>query len=235
VTIGLLLCALVAVTPVQPGAAEANQQLEQALAHEQAGDNAKAMVALDDLVARMPSWVLPRLEAARLRIKLGRELDVAGLQLETAKALAPENPRAQFLWAMLMEEKGQTDKAIESLEIALLYRPSYNEARFRLASLYFGKENYAKAKEHYQMLARAQPENTSARLQYAASLEKIGQWEEAERELRKLYDENPRSVPVVARLADFYERTGRPKLAEKVRAKKPEPKKKMRPLKPSRR
>ena len=97
------------------------------------------------------------------------------------------------------------------------------------------QQNYAKAKEHYRTVVQAQPENLPARLQYAATLEKLGLLEDVERELRKLYDELPRSAPVIARLADLYERTGRPKLAQKVRATKPSPVRKMRPLKPSHR
>src|SRR5215813_1493312 len=87
------------------------------------------MGGLDEALARM--------EAGRLRLQLGEDLDRAEAHLETARFLVPENPRAHYLWGLLMEERGRRAEAIRSFEMAILYRPDYADARFRLAGDYF--------------------------------------------------------------------------------------------------
>jgi tetratricopeptide (TPR) repeat protein len=217
--------------------ADGPSRLREALTLEQAGDDKAALARVEGLIRERPDWELARLEAARLRLKTGTELDLAQLHLEAARALAPENPRGHFLWGLLMEERGLHADAARALELAVLYRADYDDARFRLAGIYFAQGEWAKAEEHYRMLAREHPESTPARLQLAAVLEKQGKLEDTEIELRKLLDSQPRSPVAGRQLAEFYDRTGRPKLAAKVRKAidKPPKKKKMRDLRKSKR
>jgi len=92
-----------------------------------------------------------------------------------------------------------------------------------------------KAELHYRAISKGHPNETVARLQLAAALEKQERLADAEAEFKKLLAEQPASELVARRLADFYDRTGRPKLAAKARrAVEPAPAKpKMRALKPS--
>src|SRR5690606_13952713 len=84
--------------------APANTALTQALAREEAGDAAGAMAGVEAVMNSWPTWELPRIEAARLLLKLGGELDRAEAHLDVAAALAPENPRAHYLRGLLWEE-----------------------------------------------------------------------------------------------------------------------------------
>lgn len=210
--------------------------MQRAAELERGGRDAEALALVDQWIQRQPASELLRLESARLRIKLGQELDRAQLDLETARSLTPENPRANYLWGVLMEERGEREAAARAYALALHYRSTYSEARFRLAGLYFAQGDWARAEEQYRALTLAEPQDVNARVQLARSLEKLGKLEETELELRRLHEGAPRTERFARALADFYERTGRPHLAEKVRRSLPEaPKKKMRELRPARR
>lgn len=220
---------------VMTGAWSGPEQLRAALALETEGRDSEAIAALEKLAVKEKDWELPKMEAARIYLKLGKELPRARAHLSAALKRAATNPRAHYLWGLVREEEGAKEEAIAALEKAVELRPSYAEARFRLAGLHAQQGAWDKAESHYRHLARAHPERTSARLQLAVAFEKQGKLEDAERELRKLWDEQPESIVVQRKLTEFYERTGRPKLAEAVRSARPGEERKLRPLKPSRR
>ncbi|MFZ5469297.1 MAG: hypothetical protein ACOZIN_07650 [Myxococcota bacterium] len=214
----------------------APERLSDALALEQRGGDTEALELVEAVVKSRPDWEIPRLEAARLRLKLGRGLDLALAHLEAARSLAPENPRGHFLYGLLMEERREVRTAIDAHELALTYRTDYHEARFRLAGLYFGLGEWALAERHYRICAQAHPDATGARLQLATTLERQGKLEDTELELSKLFVAQPKSQVVGRRLVELYERTGRLHLADKVRRQLGErPRRQLRELKKSRR
>src|SRR5690349_13413126 len=83
-----------------------SERLQQALALEQSGDDRAAVSALTALASEQPRWELPRLELARIQLKLG-QVDQAQAHLEAVRTLAPDNPRANFYWAAVMEERSR--------------------------------------------------------------------------------------------------------------------------------
>src|SRR5580698_2980877 len=95
------------------------ERLREALSLEQQGRDVDALTALDREVRADPVWALPRIEAARIRLKRGVDLDRAELDLEAASTLAPEIPRVHFLVAQLQEERGHPAEAIQALEKAV--------------------------------------------------------------------------------------------------------------------
>ncbi|HEX8826446.1 MAG TPA: tetratricopeptide repeat protein [Archangium sp.] len=232
-----MLWLLVAGTLAATMDAPASGDLTAALAREAEGDSAGALEAVEAVVRAWPAQPLPRVEAARLLLKLGQDLDRVETYLDVAAALAPENPRVHYLRGLLWEERGQPLRAAHSYELAVMYRTSYEDARFRLAGLWASLGDWLKAELHYRFLSRSHPEWAQVRLQLARVLEEQGRVEDAERELTLLHGEQPGNALVVRQLAGFYERTGRPRLASKLRAslEPPAPPKKMRPLRPSRR
>jgi tetratricopeptide (TPR) repeat protein len=222
--------------PPPPVASPAPVSLSDALALEAAGDDAAALSALEALVRAQPRWELPRLEAARLLLKTGGALERAEAHLDAVVTTAPSNPRAWYLRGLLWEERGDVRQAIRAYEQAVQYRSSYEEARFRLGGLWATAGDWLKSELHYRYLARAKPEWVQVRLQLAEVLERQERLLDAEKELLAARTYQPGSPLVLRRLADFYERTGRPQLAQKVRqSMEPRPKRFMRELKPSRR
>jgi tetratricopeptide (TPR) repeat protein len=211
--------------------------LTPALAQEAAGDDAGALAAIQEIIQSWPTEALPRLEAARLRLKLGGDLAQVEADLEVASTAAPNNPRLHFLRGLLWEERGQLSRAASAYERAVFLRSSYDDARFRLGGVWASLGDWLKAEMHYRMLARARPEWLQVRLQLIHVIEQQGRLEDAEREWRQLRGEQPGNVLVVEQFARFYERTERPRLAAQLRAelRPAAPAKKMRPLRPSRR
>ena len=222
--------------PSAPVATPTPSTLPEALALEAAGDDAGALAALEALVRSRPTWELPRLEAARLLLKTGGALDQAEAHLNAVASLAPNNPRAWYLRGLLWEERGDRLQAIRAYEQAVQQRSSYEDARFRLGGLWASQGDWLKSELHYRYLARARPEWVQVRLQLAEVLEKQERVQDAEVELLAARSLQPASPLVLRRLADFYARTGRPQLAEKVRkSMEPQQKRNLRALKPSRR
>jgi tetratricopeptide (TPR) repeat protein len=211
--------------------------LTTALAQESSGDGAGALESVEAVVRAWPAEALPRVEAARLLLKLGGSLDRVEAHLDVAAAMAPENPRVHYLRGLLWEERNQLPRAARAYELAVFYRASYVDARFRLAGVWASLGDWLKAELHYRLLARAHPEWVQVRLQLARVLEEQGRGPDAEKELLLLQSEQPANALVIRRLAELYERTGRAKLAARLRAslEPPAPPKKMRPLRPSRR
>jgi tetratricopeptide (TPR) repeat protein len=223
-------------TLVWLGAWTGPEALRAALAHEQQGDSAAALQALEKLAEHEEQWELPRLEAARLRLKLDAGLDVAERHLEEARLIAPASARAWYLTGLVRLERGDVPGALAALEQAVRLREEYDEAREKLGGLAAQGGDWLKAEYHFRALSKRRPEWIPPRLELARALQMQGRTEDAEQELTRLLDEQPSSLLVRRRLADFYQRTGRPRQAEQVLKAGPAPaRRRMRPLKPSRR
>jgi tetratricopeptide (TPR) repeat protein len=215
-------------------AADETAQVRAALALEDKGDDAQAVVLLDRYVATDPQAALARIEAARIRMKSGKDLERVQADLVAARNLAPDNPRADYLFGELMQERGNLAEATRSFERAVAIRIDYPEAHERLAAIYFDQGEWGKAEASYRAVASRRPERTPDRLQLALVLEKEGRLGDSETELKRLRSEQPGSVLVARRLAEFYDRTNQPKLAAKVRkAMDPGDQRKLRTLKRS--
>jgi tetratricopeptide (TPR) repeat protein len=197
--------------------ADETAQVRAALALEEKGSDAQALALLDQYVISDPQAALARIEAARIRMKTGRDLDHAQADLVAARNLAPDNPRADYLFGELMQERGNVAEATRSFERAVAIRIDYPEAHERLAAIYFDQSEWAKAEASYRAVASRRPDRTPDRLQLALVLEKEGRLGDSEQELKRLLADQPGSVLVARRLAEFYDRTHQPKLAAKVR------------------
>lgn len=207
-----------------------------ALALEKKGDDVAALALLDRLIQSQPTWELPRLEAGRLRIKLGQDVERAQLDLDVARSLAPENPRAHYLYGVVREEQRADEDALRAYRIAVSLRPSFDDAQFRIAGIHFARGEWAEAEAAYAALGKRRPDWMQVHLQRVTALERLERWADAEQALVQLRSREPRSPVVARRLADLYERTGRPELAQKLRAElAPKNERKLRPLKKSRR
>ncbi|NVJ04196.1 hypothetical protein HUW63_02915 [Myxococcus sp. AM001] len=219
-----------------PASSRTVVSLPEALALEADGNDAGALAALEALVRAQPAWELPRLELARLLLKTGGALEQAESHLNAALQQAPHNPRGWYLRGLLWEERDDRRQAVQAYERAVQLRASYEEARFRLGTLWRDLGDLLKSELHLRYLSRLKPEWVQVRLQLAEVLEKQERLLDAEKELLAARAFQPASPLVLRRLADFYMRTGRPQLAERVRASLgAPPKRRMRDLKPSRR
>ena len=208
--------------------------LEQASAFEQAGEDRRAQEVLWAAVAADPVWAVGRVELGRLLLKTG-DVEFALHHLDTARSLAPENPRAHYLYALAADDSGRRAESRRSLEVSLALRSGYADAQARLGSLLMAEGDFAGAAVALKAYVQAHPEANGARLQLADALERSGDHKGAEHELRTLFDRPAIRVLAGRRLVALLERQGRAHDAEKVRHQLDPPKRQLRELKPSRR
>jgi tetratricopeptide (TPR) repeat protein len=211
------------------------QQLRAALALEEQGNLVAAAKALEKLIAQAPSWELARIEAGRFWLAQGEGLDRAQFHLDAALSLAPENPRAHYLWGLLMNERRRGDEAVRAFEIALYLREDYDEARFRLAGLYQSRGAFEDAARCWRRYLVKHAGEAGPQLQLAAALEGMGHPKDAEVELKKVFADQKTRELGGRKLAEFYDRQGRTKDAAKVRKEASPAGRKLRDLLPSRR
>ena len=208
--------------------------LEQAQALETQGDDAGALRVLEAAVRDSPAWPIGRLELGRLQLKRG-EPERALIELDIARSLTAENPRAHYLFALAAADVGQAAEARGALEVALSLRPDLAEAQLKLGSLLLADGQASRAVELLGAYVLAHPDANGARLQYAEALEKSGDLKRAEKELRALA-----TVPALRQLAGrrllgLLERTDRHAEARKLEKELDPSRRQMRDLKPSRR
>ena len=212
---------------------DGTSRLRDALGAEGRGDDAAALSALDGLIRDLPTWELPRLEAARLRLKTGQKIELAEHDADVARSLAPENPRAHYLFALAADDQGHRTEARRALEIALSYRAEYGEAQIRLGALLVAEGDFANAVRVYRAYIARNGADVGAQVQLALALERSGQVGQGEATLRALAKNPAGRAAALRTLAGMLERAGKPHEAEQVRASIDGPAKKMRDLKPS--
>jgi tetratricopeptide (TPR) repeat protein len=225
----LWLFVSMALGTAEPGA------LDRARAQEEAGDVLAAIATLERAVAGDPLWVLARLELGRLRLAQGVKTDAALQHLDVARSLAPENPRAHYLFALAAEENRAPVQSRRALEVALALRPGYADAQYRLAGLLMSEGANAEAARLLQQFIAKQPAATDAKLLLATAQDRAGDYAGAEATLRELFALPGLKVVAGRRLAGVLDRQGRHAEADRVRAAIDPPKKPLRPLLPSKR
>lgn len=221
-----LLALLLAASPHQA-------RLTAALALEQQGADAQALEQVEALVALDPTWELCRLEAARLRLKLGQGIERAGWHADIARSLTPENPRAHYLWALTQDEAGRREEAARALEVALTLRADFPDARFRLAGLLSSQGRWRDAAREWRAYLAAVPQASGARLQLAQALGRAGEFKAAEAELRPLLALSALRLPATRTLVEVLRQEGRHDEARKLEKSLAPPQRSLRSLKPS--
>jgi tetratricopeptide (TPR) repeat protein len=209
--------------------------LDAIVAREQAGDDAGALALAESWAAADPRSPYGHLEAARLGLKLGQNLEAVDHHLRWAYALAPDNPRSLHLWGLLEEERGDIEGARAAQRRALALRSDYLEAHVRLAALAQRAKDWAEAERELRVLIAAGDRSVGTRLQLASVQEKGGHPSDAERTLTELHRAEPKNAVVTRALADLYQRTGRTKQAQALLKSLDPPKRSLRPLAASRR
>lgn len=207
---------------------------EQAQALEQAGDDAGATALLEAAVRADPRWAIGRVELGRLQLKQGAT-QAAFQHLDIARSLAPENPRAHYLFALAADEVGRRAESRQALEVALVLREGYADAQVRLAGVLAAQGDSRGAARALRAYLSAHPEANGARLQLADALERSGDQAGAEKELRALLQVAPLKVLAGRRLLALLEAEGRTAEAAKLRQVLDPPRRQLRELQPSRR
>lgn len=211
----------------------ATTPLSEAQALEESGNDAAAIALLQAAVTADPRWAMGRVELGRLELKQGAS-ESALVHLDIARSLAPENPRAHYLFALAAGEAGHRNESRRALEVALTLREGYADAQVRLASVLSAEGDHRGAATALRPYVATHPEANGARLQLAEALERSGDAAGAEKELRALLHVAALKVLAGRRLLALLDSQGRTTEAEKVRHAIDPPRRQLRELKPSR-
>lgn len=212
----------------------ATAPLERAQTLEEGGEDTAAIAVLEQAVTADPRWAMGRVELGRLQLKQGAS-DVALEQLDIARSLAPENPRAHYLFALAADETGRRNESRRALEVALALREGYADAQVRLAGVLSAEGDHAGAARTLRPYVAAHPEAHGARLQLAEALTRSGDAAGAEKELRALLHVAALKVLAGRKLLALLDSQGRTSEAQKVRLAIDPPPRQLRELKPSQR
>lgn len=145
--------------------------------------------------------------------------DSAEVMLRQALELMPE-AEGNFLLlgnlAELVVARGDSTEAVDLLSQAVSRQPAIPELRERRADLLIGMGRVETALADYDELVSKFPNSEIYRYKRVLAYEQMGLWSAAEGDLRKILAHNADAYLPRVKLAEVYERQGRPMGAEKL-------------------
>ena len=145
--------------------------------------------------------------------------DSAELMLRRALELSPE-AEGNFLLlgnlAELVVARGDSTEAVDLLSQAVSRQPAIPELRERRADLLIGIGRVETALADYDELVSKFPNSEIYRYKRVLAYEQMGLWSAAEGDLRKILAHNADAYLPRVKMAEVYERQGRPMEAEKL-------------------
>ena len=145
--------------------------------------------------------------------------DSAELMLRQALQLSPE-AEGNFLLlgnlAELVVARGDSTEAVDLLSQAVSRQPAIPELRERRADLLMGIGRVETALADYDELVSKFPNSEIYRYKRVLAYEQMGLWSAAEGDLRKILAHNADAYLPRVKMAEVYERQGRPMEAEKL-------------------
>lgn len=145
--------------------------------------------------------------------------DSAELMLRQALELNPE-AEGNFLLlgnlAELVVARGDSTEAVDLLSQAVSRQPAIPELRERRADLLIGIGRVETALADYDELVSKFPNSEIYRYKRVLAYEQMGLWSAAEGDLRKILAHNADAYLPRVKMAEVYEKQGRPMEAEKL-------------------
>ncbi|HEX3755539.1 MAG TPA: tetratricopeptide repeat protein [Rhizomicrobium sp.] len=126
--------------------------LQQAIAHHQAGRFAQAVALYRQVLARDPGHAASHDNLGHALASLGK-FDESLLAFQGAIALEPDNAEFLFNLGYVLTVQGQFDGAIAAYRKAIVLKPDFAEAHFRLASVLCETAHVAESFAHYMRRA----------------------------------------------------------------------------------
>lgn len=231
-----VLAALLLSAPLSPqqAGAEARAQFGRGMKAQADGNLVAAHRAFSVATQLLPDWPLPLLQLGIVEQTLDPHNGAALDCFTRAVQLAPRNPRARHLLGAAYARAERWHDAERELVQALLLRPRMLDVLVVLAQVQQAAAKAPEAIETWRKVLEVSGQHTGAWTALAELFEATGQLDEAERALLAITRVQPRVAYNHYRLAQFYERVGKPHKAREAHAQAealdPRPNRKMRTL-----
>jgi len=202
----------------------------------------EARPLLEEALQFTPTWSRAKLALARCLRLQGRPASERAPLLDEALAVEPGNHELHYELGLVAEEQDDPAAAIRRYQAALELRPELKHACERLSALLVQRERWAEALPLLERAVATDATDPVARSLLAVVLEGLKRPAEAEQILIQLMREQKSPQPhLLRRLAAFYGRqgdaAGQQRMLRRLRRLQatPQARRRMRPLRPSRR
>ena len=118
-------------------------------------------------------------------------LNLASESLNKALEKKPDYPTANYLLAVVFDQQGKSDQAIEILEKTQSFTPQDFGIRFQLGMLYWRKGDLEKAQSKFEEALNINPNYSNAIYMLGLVFDKKGEKEKAKQEFEKVLILNP--------------------------------------------
>jgi tetratricopeptide (TPR) repeat protein len=126
------------------------------------------------------------------------QLDQALPALKRELEVSPNHPQALYEIGDILYAQGKLEESQKYLLRSLRFEPKMVEAHLAVASIYAGKAQYPMALEHLNKVAGLDPGNPTPHYRMAAIYQKLGQPEQAQREMELFKKLKGGAVPLEA-------------------------------------
>lgn len=172
------------------------------------GDFAGAEQAAEEALRKDPGLAVAHTEWALAAEALGRPTELVAAHYALGARLAPDDARAQLLDAAWHSRRGDSARALEALDRALLADAKDVEAHTRKGDLLAARGDAALALASYQAALAIDARRIPALVGKADAAERLGDKAAAEEALRAIIAQVPNPTVHRSRLIAFLRRTG---------------------------
>lgn len=116
----------------------------------------QAIEAYQNLLAKAPGWLEPRLNLGTLYYEEGNLIGAA-TEFRRAVEIAPDNPLAHFNLGSVLDDLDQLEAAASHLEDAVRLAPSFADAHYNLARVYEKLAAPLRARQHWRRYLELDP------------------------------------------------------------------------------
>jgi tetratricopeptide (TPR) repeat protein len=139
------------------------------------------------------------IEEALLQLDIGR-VDEAAILVKQAMGESADSTVVEYVRALVSAQRGQLGEARRSLEAVLEVEPGHVRARLNRCSVSMLLEDMHLALDDANELLSLYPNLDIARLRRCEILMTLGEWSEAELEIRNLLERKPHHSPALTHL-----------------------------------
>lgn len=185
----------------------AYEEFDKAVQFGAAGDFRESNALLQQILAKFPHLVEPRISLGWNDQNLGNQTE-AVIEFQTALTDDPENAMAHFDLGVSYFKVGQAADAAKELEAALAIVPYYTRAENLLATVRLQQGNYRNAEDHFRHILTIDPNDYGANYALGGLAILNRQWDQAYEHLQVAVRVEPGNPAAHNTMGSYYLQRG---------------------------